>query len=274
MLGGYGLSLGQTFFGIIFKGGLRRLERTMQTESPPRRTFLTAQWRSLAVLNYPVEREVLEPLVPMGTVLDTYQGKAYLSLVGFLFQQARVFGLAVPLGLDFEEVNLRFYVRRFADGDWRRGVVFVKELVPRRSIAVVARAFYNENYVAVPMRHRLEKDANGSLATLEYGWQFNGRWNGLHVRTAGELRELAPGSLEEFITEHYWGYVRQKDGGCVEYQVKHPRWRVWQTAEASVDCDVGALYGAQFAPVLSPTPNSAFVAEGSAVTVFKGQRFC
>jgi len=244
----------------------------MHAEQPSRRRFLTAEWRHLAMLNYPVEGEVLEPFTPAGTVLDTYQGKSYVSIVGFLFLKTRVLGLAIPRHRDFEELNLRFYVRRFADGDWRRGVVFIKELVPKRAIAAVARACFNENYVAVPMRHRLEMTPLGSLAALAYEWQFNGRWNTLKARIAGDPRAPAAGSLEEFITEHYWGYARTKDGGCVEYQVEHPRWRVWPATEASLDCDGTALYGAAFAPVLGVSPASAFVAEGSEVTVFQGTR--
>ena len=159
------------------------------------------------MLNYPVERAVLEPLVPTGTVLDTYRGQAYVSVVGFLFLKTKVLGLAMPFHQDFEEVNLRFYVRRFADGDWRRGVVFIKELVPKPAIAAVARWFYNENYAALPMRHEIQSDASGALTAVDYGWEQGGRWQGLRARLSGDGREAAPGSLDEFITEHYWGYV-------------------------------------------------------------------
>lgn len=224
------------------------------------------------MLNYPVERAVLEPLVPAGTVLDTYRGQAYVSVVGFLFLKTKVLGLAMPFQQNFEEVNLRFYVRRFADGDWRRGVVFIKELVPKPAIAAVARWFYNENYAALPMRHAIQTDASGALTAVNYGWEHGGRWQGLQAMPTGAWCEAAPGSLAEFITEHYWGYVRQRDEGTIEYRVEHPRWRVGSVSEATLDCDAAALSGAEFADALSARPASAFVADGSAVTVFKGVR--
>lgn len=238
----------------------------------PRQRFLTAEWRHLLMLNYPVEREVLEPLVPAGTTLDTYKGKAYVSLVAFLFLKTRLLGVPVPFHQDFEEVNLRFYVRRFSGDDWRRGVVFVKEIVPKPAIAFIARAVYNENYVALPMRHSLQQSDDGSVSQLEYSWELNNRWNTLRGSVAGPMRETAPASLDEFITEHYWGYAAQKDGCCVEYQVEHPRWKVAPVSEAKFDCDLKGLYDPAFASALSQAPSSAFLAEGSPVTVFKGVR--
>jgi uncharacterized protein YqjF (DUF2071 family) len=77
------------------------------------------------MLNYEVEPERLMPLVPKGTELDTHDGKTFVSMVGFLFLNTRVMGLAIPFHRDFEEINLRFYVRRKAEDGWRRGVVFV-----------------------------------------------------------------------------------------------------------------------------------------------------
>lgn len=247
----------------------------MHSESNRRAPFLTAEWRHLLMLNYPVERELLEPFVPAGTTLDTYKGRAYVSLVGFLFLKTRLLGVAVPWHQDFEEVNLRFYVRRFAGDDWRRGVVFIKEIVPKAAIALVARLVYNENYVSLPMRHQVPSGASESTdqpSAIEYGWDFKGQWHNLRAEVSGEPAPVAPGSLEEFITEHYWGYAAQRDGGCVEYQVEHPRWRVWPAHSAAFEGNVAALYGEAFVSALSGAPASAFVAEGSAVTVFKGQR--
>ncbi len=51
------------------------------------KVFLTAEWRYLAMFNYEVPPELLAPLVPRGTELDSWQGKVYVSLVGFLFQK-------------------------------------------------------------------------------------------------------------------------------------------------------------------------------------------
>jgi uncharacterized protein len=234
--------------------------------------FLTAEWRWLAMLNYEIEPSVLQPFVPAGTELDQWQGKTFVSMVGFRFLNTRVLGLAVPFHTHFEEVNLRFYVRRHAPDGWRRGVVFIKELVPRRAIAWTARVFYNENYVALPMSHSISTEAGNLRRKVSYSWTFQTHPSSLKVCATGEPREATVGSCEEFITEHYWGYARQRDGGTVEYKVEHPRWRVQAASEAALDCDVDGLYGKIFAKFLQSPPASAFLADGSAVTVCKGIR--
>jgi uncharacterized protein YqjF (DUF2071 family) len=239
------------------------------------RPFLTAAWRYLAMLNYEVDPALLRPLVPAGTELDAWEGLTLASVVGFRFLDTRVLGAPIPFHRDFDEVNLRFYVRRRADeGAWRRGVVFVKEIVPRLAIAAVARACYNEPYVALPMRHRLDMSgaAEGRTGSVAYEWRYAGHWHGLAVETDGAAFPIEPGSEEEFVTEHYWGYTAQRDGGCKEYQVEHPRWNVWRAAAARLDCDVASVYGPGFAAFLAGRPRSAFVADGSAVTVYAGVR--
>jgi uncharacterized protein YqjF (DUF2071 family) len=236
------------------------------------RPFLTARWRYLAMLNYEVPPEILAPLVPAGTELDAWQGKTFASVVGFLFLDTKVLGLAIPGHRNFEEVNLRFYVRRKAEEGWRRGVVFVKEIVPRMAIAGTARLLYGEKYVALPMRHSITGDPDRGGLSVAYGWRFHGRWNGITATVEGSPREALPGSEEEFITEHYWGYSSLRGGGCVEYQVEHPRWRVWSLLRPLLDCDVAALYGPRFAAPLAAEPSSAFLADGSEVVVRKGRR--
>jgi uncharacterized protein YqjF (DUF2071 family) len=235
--------------------------------------FLTGQWKYLAMLNYEIDPAILQRRVPRGTELDSWNGKSMVSVVGFMFLETRVLGIKIPFHVRFEEVNLRFYVRRKAEDGWRRGVVFIKEIVPRRAIAIGARIFYNENYIARRMRHRVELDESTvERGVVEYGWRTGGRWNRLRAETAGAARPLIDGSEAEFITEHYWGYAVQRDGGTVEYQVEHPRWLVWEATEREFACDVRAVYGAEFAETLTTRPSSAFVALGSDITVRRGVR--
>jgi uncharacterized protein YqjF (DUF2071 family) len=235
------------------------------------RPFLTARWESLILLNYPCPPELLEPLVPAGTTLDSWQGKTVISLVGFLFADTRVRSWSIPFHRTFEEVNLRFYVRRTApDGATRRAVVFIRELVPRPAIAVVARWLYNEPYLAVPMSHRIDltPERGGSV---EYRWRYHGADFALRAQTQGPARALQPGSEAEFITEHYWGYTRQRDGGTLEYQVEHRRWEVWET-RARFEGPGVDLYGPEFGAILAGPPQSAFVVVGSEVRVYLGKR--
>ena len=226
------------------------------------------------MLNYEVDPALLARRAPSGTELDFWEGKTFVSMVGFLFLNTKVLSWTVPFHRDFAEVNLRFYVRRKGPEGWRRGVVFIKEIVPRWAIAAVARMVYNENYIALPMRHEVLLPSNSSSLdeVVEYAWQFHGQWNRLRVKPSGEPQALVPGSQEEFIAEHYWGYVAQRDGGCVEYQVEHLPWRVWRATESSLECDIAALYGKEFVGSMSTQPSSAFVAEGSPIIVNKGTR--
>ena len=187
------------------------------------RSFLTADWRLLAMLNWKVERSVLEPFVPAATELDDWNGAFYASVVGFLFERTRVLGVHVPFHGTFEEVNLRFYVRRKIEGGFRRGVVFVRELVPRRLVALIARRVYHENYAAVPMTHAIGVRADGSPARVEYSWTHAGVPGRIALTAAPGLRPLASGSVEEFLAEHYYGYVRQPDGATLEYAVRSIR---------------------------------------------------
>lgn len=246
------------------------------TAERPARTFLSAEWRWLAMLNYEVDPALLAPRVPPGTELDAWEGVTLASMVGFLFQDTRVLGVPVPLHRDFEEVNLRFYVRRRGPEGWRRGVVFVREIVPRLAIATVARVVYEEPYVALPMRHRVELDASGAAlrtgGSVEYGWRWRGRWSSLRATTEGAPEPPGAGSEEEFVTEHYWGYTARRGGRAAEYRVEHPAWRTWRVSDARLDCDAATLYGPEWAEPLSGAPRSAFVAEGSPIRVLAGSR--
>jgi uncharacterized protein YqjF (DUF2071 family) len=239
------------------------------TTSGPR-PFLTARWIHLAMLNYEVPPSLLAGLVPAGTELDSFDGRTFVSMVGFRFLDTRLLGIAVPFHRNFDEVNLRFYVRRESAVGTRRGVVFVKEIVPRAAIAWLARRVYNERYVALPMAHQ---DEVGRTAEprVAYHWKYAGRSDHLAVRGGGPAYLPEETSEECFITEHYWGYVRQRNGTTLEYRVEHPRWRVWRALEAELDCDVAALYGAEFAPHLAGPASSAFLAEGSEIAVHRGR---
>jgi uncharacterized protein YqjF (DUF2071 family) len=226
--------------------------------------FLTANWRYLTMLNFVVDPAIVAPLVPHGTEIDYENGETFVSVVGFLFLDTRLLGLPIPLHRDFEEVNLRFYVRKKSADTWRRGVVFVRELVPRRAIALVARAFYGERYLALPMKHDIEH-VDGRVK-VEYSWRRGTKWESLKMTASGEPQSIPARSHAEFITEHYWGYTSVRSG-CSEYRVQHARWKVWKSETHEFRADVSALYGDQFVETLNAAPRSALIAEGSPITV-------
>lgn len=234
--------------------------------------FLTAQWRNLVMLNYEIDPAILQKRLPKGTELDFWNDRTYVSLVGFRFLETRVLGCRVPFHINFDEVNLRFYVRHKADGEWRRGVVFVKEIVPRMAIALVARWAYNERYIALPMKSVIDlpSTTNEQQGSVSYSWKWANQWHELSAQISGEPIPLVSGSEAEFITEHYWGYAAQRDGSTLEYQVEHPAWRVWPAQQSRFVGDVTTLYGLEFVELLSRTATSAFVAEGSEIMVRRG----
>ena len=239
--------------------------------------LLTAEWRCLALVQYAVDRARLEPMVPRGTELDLWQGRALVSAVGLRFLHARLLGVPVLFHRDFDQVNFRFYVRRVVPeegGAVRRGVVFLREMVPRRILALVARWGLNEPYVAGPMRHVIDMDRTfaGAPGRVRYEWHRHGRWQSLEAETEGLPAHVVPDSEAEFITERHWGYTSQRDGSCLEYHVRHPPWRVWAGRRAGLDGDPPAPFGAGFAQAFRSPPFSAFVAEGSPAAMFRPRK--
>jgi uncharacterized protein YqjF (DUF2071 family) len=247
------------------------------------RPFLTACWTDLLLLNFAVPADVIARAAPPGTEPDLHNGRAYISIVGFRFRNVRVLGIPIPGHTNFDEINLRHYVKRTDGGETRRGVVFVREIVPRRAVAIIANRLYYENYITRPIRSRIAI-AGSELAvgdTIEYAWASAGRprkddpafeANRLAGRVAGSLAVPPAGLLEEFIVEHYWGYARGRDGRTREYRVAHPPWRVAAAADVTWSCEVAATYDGPFAEYLSVPPASAIIADGSAIQVFRGRR--
>lgn len=234
----------------------------------PQQIFLTAEWNNLLMLNYVVDPSMLHPYLPAGIALDTFDGSTYVSLVGFEFNNTRISGFSVPFHGSFEEVNLRFYVKR---GE-KRGVAFIRELVPKFAVAAIARFAYGERYSRVPMKHRIHYRLDRDVVEAEYSWGSGTDLCSMSAETSGEVCLPTAGSLGQFITEHYWGYAAQRGGGTIEYEVQHPRWQVREAGPATFNGDGARYYGADLGRMLMRKPASAFLAEGSDVIVFRGTR--
>lgn len=231
--------------------------------------FLEAQWRKLAIANYAVDPLILESFLPNNTELDYWNGTCYVSLVGFMFLDTRLKGIRIPFHVNFEEVNLRFYVRRYRE-EWKRGVVFIREIVSKPALTFVANTLYRENYRTMPMRHSWTYVTDSQC--VEYQWKKH-RWNSFSVTTEKEPMPIVEGSEEEFITEHYWGYTRINAQRSSEYGVEHPRWQVYPFKGYSIDVDFGSVYGKEFEFLKHAVPKSVFLAEGSEIKVMHGEHF-
>ncbi len=227
--------------------------------------FLTAEWNNLVMANYIINPEILIPYLPAKTELDFYNGECYVSLIGFMFEQTKILGIKVPFHINFEEVNLRFYVR-VKDGDtWKRGAVFIKEIVPKPAITVVANTLYREKYVTLPMKHyykQVEEEIQ-----LGYHWKYKGMWNKLEAVTEKKHAPMVVGSKEEFIAEHYWGYSKYSNDTTFEYAVQHPSWEIHTVKNYTIVCDFEKLYGTQFSFLNFVNPDSVFMAKGSPIAI-------
>ncbi len=231
-------------------------------------TFLSAEWRKLAIVNYVVDRELLYPFLPKHTELDLWNGKCYLSLMGFMFLNTSIYGIKIPFHINFEEVNLRFYVKYKSENSIeKRGVVFIKEVVPKKAITWLANSLYHENYETMLTKHEWKNTYN-SLRIAYFWGRF--RWNSIWVEASPDAIETQAGSDEEFITEHYWGYTKIDDHRTMEYEVVHPKWLVYPVKKCYVDVSFDRIYGKEFAFLRNQNYDSVFLAEGSKVKIKHG----
>jgi uncharacterized protein len=232
--------------------------------------FLTAEWRKLILVNYIADENSLRPFLPPKTEFDYYNGHLYVSLVGFMFLNTRVLGIRIPFHVNFPEVNLRMYVKHKDGNQWKRGVVFIKEIVPRAAISFVANTLFNERYSTMPMRNFEYKD-DGQLS-IGYLWKHAGKWNKLEATADPQPELIKVGSKQEFITQHFWGYSIGRDKHTNEYEVAHPLWQSYGIRDYVVDADFEGLYGTSFGYLSSQKPASVMLAEGSAIQIFNKRK--
>jgi uncharacterized protein YqjF (DUF2071 family) len=228
-------------------------------------SFLTAEWRKLAIANYEIDKSLLAKYIPAGTQLDLWNDTCYVSLIGFMFLNTKLLGMSIPFHTNFEEVNLRFYVKRFENGSWKRGVVFIKEIVPRPALTFIANTIYNENYETLPMEHVWISKRDKRI--IEYRWKKGEKWNYLKIHASTESYEIEMNSETEFITEHYWGYAKGNKNKTIEYEVTHPKWKSYTVDDYDIDVDFRGVYGKEFEFLRSAKPKSVMLAEGSQITV-------
>lgn len=228
--------------------------------------FLTAEWNHLIMANYEIDAAVLQPYLPAFTELDYFDGKAYVSLVGFLFEKIKIKGISIPFHTHFPEVNLRLYVKHTkAGGAVQRGVVFISEIVPKPAIAWVANNIYREKYAATKMSYST-RSSPGALH-FSYGWQWKQQWNVIAASVEDKASPIVQGTKEAFIFEHYYGFARVNDKITNQYTVEHPVWNIYPVTSFQINCDFAKQYGQDFSLLNNAAPASVFVAEGSAVRI-------
>ncbi len=230
-----------------------------------KKPFLRAEWNNLIMANYIIDPGKLLPYLPAKTELDFFNGHCYVSLIGFMFEQTEILGMKIPFHINFEEVNLRFYVRHNDNGVWKRGAVFIKEIVPKHAITLIANTLYREKYVTLPMKHYYRP--KGEQIDLGYLWKFKGVWNSLEAIIKNTANPMGEGSKEQFISEHYWGYSKYNKSTAFEYGVQHPSWEIYPVISYKISCDFEKLYGNDFSFLNDAYPDTVFVAKGSPISI-------
>lgn len=225
--------------------------------------FLKAEWRKLAIINYDINPDILLKYLPEGTELDFYQDKCYVSLVGFMFLNTKLLGFPIPFHRNFEEVNLRFYVKKKENGIWKRGVVFIKEIVPKPALSFVANSVYKENYTTMPMKNKIHEKDNELL--IRYSWKDKA-WHSIEITAGNQLLKMEADSEFEFITEHYYGFTKRQNSTS-EYEVVHPKWDHYHVKNYQLDLCFSKIYGTDFECLNHQKPVSVMLAEGSEIQV-------
>jgi uncharacterized protein YqjF (DUF2071 family) len=234
-------------------------------------TFLRANWENLIMANYEIEPSTLAPYLPKGVELDFYNNKTYVSLVGFMFKNTRLFGLPIPFFGSFEEINLRFYVKKIENRKTKKGVVFINETVPFKIVALLANKLYKEHYISIPTKNSIDITENKDI---KFEWKINDRWNSLVVKSDINKYKIEQGTIEEFIFERYFGFTKLSASSTQEYKIHHPKWMTHKILNSQVDCDFRSMYGDSFSMLNNQTPDSILLAEGSQVSVnWKRERF-
>lgn len=232
--------------------------------------FLTARLSRLILLNYEIDPALLAPCLPTHTELDFYEHRTFVSLLGLHFSNPSIYGLPLPFFREYAQVNLRFYVRRRIErGNWRRGVAFIKQIVPYRPVAWAARNLFHEP-VVTRSTDQVNRSQGRETMMTEYGWRSGNQRYFIRTVYSNQPVLPEPGSVEKFLLERYWGYSRQKDGGCLEYRFSHPPWQICRAVKAEASSGLGDFYGPPFAGLFGKQPDSAFAACGSQVTLHRG----
>lgn len=227
-------------------------------------SLLTCEWRKLAFANYIVPPEILEKYLPAHTKLDYHNGNCFVSLVGFQFEDVKIAGVKVPFHTHFEEINLRFYVKRFDGTEWRKGTVFISEIADKAALSTLANAVFHENYQTLPTRQRIKEDKDS--LSVRYELEYEDEWQHFQVKSNTLATPVVKDSEADFLIHRFWGYGIHNEDETNEYKISHPDWPIYSVEEYSIAIDFSRVFGSEFNILSSATPHSVILAEGSPVS--------
>ena len=227
--------------------------------------FLKANWEDIIMANYEINPDILLPFLPKGVEIDLPHNKCYVSLVGFMFKNTKIFNIPIPKFGTFEEINLRFYVFKKENNKIKRGVVFINETIPYPVVAWVANKLYKEHYSVVPTKHT--KEIFEDTQSIKFEWEKEKKWHSIAVTSSNHPESMKKDSLEQFIFEHYFGYTKVNDHKTEEYKLQHPSWKTRKVIDHKIACDFEVMYGKTFAVLNKTEPEGVFIADGSSVGI-------
>lgn len=230
------------------------------------KVFLTAEWKNLVLFNFAVPDEVLKPYLPKDCTLDYWNGSAYISFVAFQFLNTRVLNIKWPGFTHFPEINLRFYIKHHG----RRGVCFIREYVPSKLVAQIARSLYHEPYLATPIKAHIEQQSSEIKARYEIT-KYDSIYSA-QVIASPEPIQCSIDSEAHFFKEHELGVGKDPQGQTYKYEVHHPVWKTFKIKSYNLNLHWHSLYGEGFSFLQDRQANSVFFAEGSEIKVFKSHQ--
>ena len=243
---------------------------TATPQSTAQKVLMTARFSEVVAVNFQIDPKVLAPRIPKGLELDFYKGETYVSLVAMMLRDVRVWGIPIHIATGFEELNMRFYVRR-KDGDgYQRGACFIKDYVSSGAAAWILGSLFKADFHKIKMKHDNTgfADDGESVPSVDYRWKVGDHWNRLRIKARSKVQKTGSDTKVGFILNHNNEYSSRK-GKTLEYRATHPTWTVWDAAQANFTCDVKTLFGQEFEKPLSKRPASVFVASGSDFTIYK-----
>lgn len=228
------------------------------------KTLLTAEWTNLLVATFETDKNLLQKFLPAKTELSDWNGKHFMSIVGFMFSKPRLLNITSPFYRKFEEVNLRFYVRRKEKNKWKNGVVFIKEIAPSPLVGLVAKWLYHESFISLPMKHNL--NITDAERNIEYRWKIGHSWNYIKIQ-ASLSHSLSPHTIEAFIADRHWAYTKAGDHRTFEFEIEHSPWNIFPSHSFEMNLDAAKIYGSEFAEYFHQKPLTVFLMDGSQTKV-------
>ena len=238
---------------------------------PTQKPLMRARFSELVALNFSIDPAILQPLVPRGLELDFFKDETYVSLIAMMLRDVRVFGFPIHIASGFEEINLRFYVRRRVGDSYRKGACFLKDYVSGAAAAWVLGRIFKAEFGRLKLKHKnsgFDPKEENAIPEVDYQWKVDDHMNRVRVKAREKVQRMGADTKVGFILNHNNEYSC-RNGKTLEYAMARPQWVVWNAAQANFTCDVRKLFGPEFEKPLSRRPASVFVTSGSEVVIYK-----